>query len=210
MTIYPLVVLFLCCFTSVLSACHPSPYCFSLLFSPCYVICLFSLFYPTFFPPFPPHFFVQIFPVSHPPLLNFSSLSASHLSLTSFCLISFPYPYLFTHFPFLYRSLLTYNSGQCSPSILAQAGGRWLSPLSHTCIHTCMLKCVHTQTCWGWWLMSNARLTASMPIRAAQETSLGLLAAAWQWRQYLPACLLHSGKNLKSCGYTLLNFDNHK
>lgn len=77
-----------------------------------------------FLSPFSPSLLCTNFPCYSPSSTYSSSHSASHLSLTSFCLISFPYPYLFTHFPFLYRSLLTYNTGQCSPSILAQAGGR--------------------------------------------------------------------------------------
>lgn len=58
--------------------------------------------------------------------------------------------------------------------------------------------------------MSNARLSASIPIRAAQETSLGLLATAWHWLRYFPARFFLSGKNLKPWGYTLLNIDNHE
>lgn len=85
----------------------------------------------------------------------------------------------------------------------------WMGlPWLHTCTnrHTCL--CVHTETCWRWWLMSNARLSASKPIKAAQETSLGLLATARHWLPYLPACLFHCGRNLKSSGITLLNTHN--
>lgn len=75
--------------------------------------------------------------------------------------------------------------------------------------YTHVPMCMHTQTCWGWWLMNKASLTASVPIRAAQETAFGLLATAWHWCQILPAGFLCSGRNVKSCGYTILNMDNH-
>ena len=188
----------LSCLTITCASTLPSvlwPTLFSLL---CYFV-----FYPTFF-----HLLLLS------PLCPFVSLSyspSSHLFSTLLPLLSsltFTLPLAFL-FP-SHSSAFAYGSGQCSPTILAQAGGRWVSPWLQTRTHRHMRMCAHTRTCWGWWLMSNARLSASMPIRAAQETSLGLLATAWHWLRYLPAFLLHSGKNLKSWGYILLNIDNHK
>lgn len=199
---------FLCCFTSLLPVVHP----LLLFLWPCSPV-LFMLF--VFF------------------CLAFITLSSSYISILVFlhylhasslfhlnlCLLSLP-PFTLAHFlpsssffhslSFCHPTPLAACSGQCAQSILAQAGGQWVSPWLHTRTHRHMHLCMHTQTCWRWWLMSNAKLSASMPIRAAQETSLGLLATAWHWLQYLPACLLHSGRTLKSWGYTFLSTDNHK
>lgn len=215
LTIYPLAVLssspvFLCCFTSQLPVCHPLPlFLWPAPFSSCYLSFL-LVFYPTYFHLFRPLASLSFFfsSTTPPPLHNSSSLSFP--SLPPFLLSHFPPSSLLVHsLAIFHPTPLAYGSGQCSPSILAQAGGRWVSPWLHTHAHRHMRMCLHTQTCWGW-LMSNARLSASMPIRVAQETSLGLLASAWHWLGYSPACLFHSGKNLKSWGYTLLNIDNHK
>lgn len=195
--------LFLCCFTSPLPACHPLPLLVWLA--------LFSLLcYMSFLALFQPAVYFHIF--SHPLFFLPYSPSSPFIILHIPCLLFYFLPlFVLDHsLSFFHPTPLAHGSGQCSPSILAQAGGRWVSPWLHTRTDKHMHTCVHTQTCWGWWLMSNARLSASMPIRAAQETSLGLLATAWHWLRCLPACLFHSGKNLKSWGYTLLNIDNHK
>lgn len=190
--------------------CHPLPlFLWPALFSLLCYLSFLSVFYPTLFYLFLLSCLCPNISSTPPPPLFYFTLRL--LSLSSFILSHFLSSSLLIHsLRFFLPTPFAYGSWQCSPSILAQAGGRWVSPWLHTCTYRHMHMCVHKLTCWGWWLMSNARLSASMPIRAAQETSLGLLATAWHWLQYLPACLFHSGKNLKSWGYTLLNIDNHR
>lgn len=132
--------------------------------------------------------------ITVPHLLCFSWLPATHLSLILHSL-SFSTPIL-AHLKFW----ATFNQAYWHRLVVDDF---FFAVITH--VPTCM----HTQICWGWWLMNKASLTASVPIRTAQETAFGLLATAWHWRQILLVCLLCSGRNVKSCGYTILNMDNY-
>lgn len=196
--------------------CHPLPLflwpdLFSLL---CYLYFLF-VFYPTFLTFSSFYFFVLIF-LCYSPSFALFCFTVCLPFLSSFILFHF-LSSIFTHSViFLFPS---HSSCLWFWAVFTKHIGTWWWSMSFAMIsdtstrmhaHTHARVCVQTQTCWGWWLMNNARLSASMPIWAAQETSLGLLATAWHWLQYTPACFFLSTKNLMSWGYTLLNIDNHK
>lgn len=146
-----------------------------------YSIFVFYLFLAHFSPRFPS--------TSPPPLYPFSPLH---------CFIFISSPPLFPLTRFLPSSLLVHSLCFYIPLLLLVVLGSvhqayWhmlvVDEFCHDYTHTHarhMPMCLYAQTCWRWWLMSNARLSASVPIRAAQETSLGLLSAAWYWLRYSP------------------------
>lgn len=126
----------------------------------------------------------------HPPLFYFFNLFSFFcaLSFSVFCPTVFHLPFTAIQSPPIF-SLHLYSLTHLlffylPPLLLVVLGSAhqayWhrlvVEELCHDYTHTHTQSnvhmCVHAQTCWWLWLMSSARLSASMPIRPVQEISL--------------------------------------